>query len=273
MLVSHEVAEELDLELGGDLVLTTEDATLPVRVGAFAANGAPPLADVLVPTAVAAQLGGTALNLLVVSAADDLETLAADLAEATGGEVELLRPPAPDLTDELVAAAQHRGRATLGATSSRSPTPRGPTAASRSTATGSPATSSRVQIPGMGTTLVPPGRWSRSCTRPSRSCIEGGLYDHLDPAQFAGCFVARHIDWDPDKPLSMHAWGLAIDFNTRDNALGARPADGPARRRGLRAVGVRVGRPLEPAGRDALRARPHRPDGLSRDPDASRPAG
>jgi hypothetical protein len=53
--------------------------------------------------------------------------------------------------------------------------------------------------------------------------IELELYDHLDPSQFAGCFVPRHIDRDPSRGLSMHAWGLAIDVNARDNPLGATP--------------------------------------------------
>jgi hypothetical protein len=28
-----------------------------------------------------------------------------------------------------------------------------------------------------------------------------------------GCFVPRHAWWNPDKPLSKHAWGIAIDIN------------------------------------------------------------
>ena len=50
-----------------------------------------------------------------------------------------------------------------------------------------------------------------------------GLYDHFKPEQFGGCWVPRHIDWDPSKPLSNHAWGIAVDFNTHDNWLGDEP--------------------------------------------------
>ncbi|HEX2057262.1 MAG TPA: M15 family metallopeptidase [Actinomycetota bacterium] len=38
--------------------------------------------------------------------------------------------------------------------------------------------------------------------------------------QYGGCYVPRFIDRDPTKPLSMHAFGLAVDLNTPTNQLG-----------------------------------------------------
>ena len=32
-----------------------------------------------------------------------------------------------------------------------------------------------------------------------------------------GTYVTRHINWDPDKGLSNHSWGTAIDINARDH--------------------------------------------------------
>jgi len=32
---------------------------------------------------------------------------------------------------------------------------------------------------------------------------------------FDGCFVPRHMGWDPRRPLSRHAWGIAVDLNAR----------------------------------------------------------
>ena len=32
---------------------------------------------------------------------------------------------------------------------------------------------------------------------------------------FDGCFVARHMSWNPQRPLSRHAWGIAVDVNAR----------------------------------------------------------
>lgn len=32
---------------------------------------------------------------------------------------------------------------------------------------------------------------------------------------FNGCFVPRHMGWDPRRPVSRHAWGIAVDVNAR----------------------------------------------------------
>jgi hypothetical protein len=60
-----------------------------------------------------------------------------------------------------------------------------------------------------------------------REVKEAGLYGHFKREQFAGCFMPRHILWNPNRGLSMHAWGLAIDFNSIDNAFGKRPVMDP----------------------------------------------
>ncbi|MEX1177905.1 MAG: M15 family metallopeptidase [Nitriliruptor sp.] len=216
VLVAHEFAEELGLELGGTLVLRTDTATVPVRIGAFAANGAPSLADVLVPVDVAALLGTDAPNTLIVSAAEEPEALGDALAEATGGEVELRRKSAPAVAERQTTRSTPSGKIEPFSYTSR--------ADGRISIHGDwvARNITRVQLPGMAST---------SCHRimipqllaAVEELIERDLYSHLDPSQFAGCFVARHIDWKPSKPLSMHAWGLAIDFNTRDNWLGAEP--------------------------------------------------
>lgn len=44
-----------------------------------------------------------------------------------------------------------------------------------------------------------------------------GLADEI--YQYGGCYVPRFIDRDPSKPLSMHAFGLAVDLNTPTNQL------------------------------------------------------
>jgi len=33
----------------------------------------------------------------------------------------------------------------------------------------------------------------------------------------AGTYVTRHVNWDPNKGLSNHSWGTAIDINARDH--------------------------------------------------------
>lgn len=221
VLVSHELAEELDLELGRDILLATDSATLPVRIGAFAANGQPALADILVPVDVAALLGVASPNTLVVAAGGgDPKQLGDALAAATGGEVELRREPAAPVAEERTTPETPSGRIEPFTYTSHA--------------------DGRISIHGDWTArnIVPvqlPGMAATSCHRVMvpqllavvDELIERDLYSHLDPSQFAGCFVARHIDWNPSKPLSMHAWGLAIDFNTRDNWLGATPQMDP----------------------------------------------
>jgi hypothetical protein len=54
-----------------------------------------------------------------------------------------------------------------------------------------------------------------------------GLARLIDRRQYGGCYVARTILWDPANPLSMHAWGLAIDLNVSTNGYGARPKMDP----------------------------------------------
>jgi len=54
-----------------------------------------------------------------------------------------------------------------------------------------------------------------------------GLIDVNDFHSAGGCFMARTIMWDPKNPPSMHAWGLAIDINVRENPYGARPTQDP----------------------------------------------
>ncbi|QBI20568.1 M15 family peptidase [Egibacter rhizosphaerae] len=52
---------------------------------------------------------------------------------------------------------------------------------------------------------------------------ERGLGHLIDPDQYGGCWVPRHILHEPDRALSLHAWGLAIDLNVEDNPYGREP--------------------------------------------------
>ena len=37
-----------------------------------------------------------------------------------------------------------------------------------------------------------------------------------------GCFVARHMCWDPARALSHHCWGIAFDINARSFPMGSK---------------------------------------------------
>jgi hypothetical protein len=51
---------------------------------------------------------------------------------------------------------------------------------------------------------------------------EEGLAELIDPETYGGCYVPRFIDRDTTKPLSNHAFGLALDLNTTTNQLGTK---------------------------------------------------
>jgi hypothetical protein len=218
VLVRHDVAHELGLELGGTVLLQTDDGSVPARIGAFAANGAPPLADLLVPRELGAELGATGDNALVVAAdGTSASDLGERLAGTFGADAELLEAPV-----EQRSAPKSTGSVTL--------EPFSYTSRGDGTIKIDPAWVQQnivsVEIPGLGTTqchraMVP------QLMEALREVHEAGLYGHFERDQFAGCFMPRHILWNPNNGLSMHAWGLAIDFNAVDNAFGKRPVMDP----------------------------------------------
>jgi hypothetical protein len=56
---------------------------------------------------------------------------------------------------------------------------------------------------------------------------ERGLAGLIDPDDYGGCFAPRHIGRNPHSSLSMHAWGLAVDFNVHTNLMGEPPRMDP----------------------------------------------
>jgi hypothetical protein len=54
-----------------------------------------------------------------------------------------------------------------------------------------------------------------------------GLSHTIDPSQFAGCFNPRLIPSQHSTQLSHHAWGIAVDINSRANPFGTRPHQDP----------------------------------------------
>jgi D-alanyl-D-alanine carboxypeptidase len=54
-----------------------------------------------------------------------------------------------------------------------------------------------------------------------------GLSHLIDPSQFAGCFNPRLIPSAHSTQMSHHAWGVAVDINSRDNPFGTHPHQDP----------------------------------------------
>jgi len=49
---------------------------------------------------------------------------------------------------------------------------------------------------------------------------------------FDGCYLPRHVCWNPERPLSRHSWGIALDLNAAKFPFGS------ARRQEARLVEV-----------------------------------
>ncbi|MBW3663048.1 MAG: M15 family metallopeptidase [Actinobacteria bacterium] len=221
--VRHEVAHRLQLELGAPLVLSSLEhgTAMDVRLGALASNGAPPLADLVVPWDVGANLVGVRTNLFVVALDEDEDAgaTADELVEMVGGG-----------TAEVLAGPEEHEASLRGGGAAQQFEP-----------------FSYLDL-GDGLIIIDPNwvsRWivtvdlpSLGVTRCHRLMIpqlmaalieihDAGLAGHFKPEQFAGCWMPRHIDWNPAKPLSMHAWGLAVDINSHDNWLGQTPMMDP----------------------------------------------
>jgi hypothetical protein len=57
--------------------------------------------------------------------------------------------------------------------------------------------------------------------------VDQGAAALVSPSEFAGCFVARHISWDPEHFLSHHSWGVAVDLNAPENRFGTQGSQDP----------------------------------------------
>lgn len=223
--------------LSGSVVLTTDAADAlgiedsgqveirgtRLRVGAFASNGTPDLVDVLVADHVGRELGMGTADLFVVGS----------------------RPgrPLTNMKQQLEAVVGGRGRV-------RRVLPEGPApvdAAGQPEATGASEGGTIPTMPfevGGDGFIEPDDGWVRANIARGEVALLGtvtchrlvfpqlhaamseiaqeGLAEHVDRSDYGGCYVPRFIDRDPDKPLSMHAFGLAFDINVSTNHLGTK---------------------------------------------------
>ena len=50
-----------------------------------------------------------------------------------------------------------------------------------------------------------------------REGLRRAAEDSVYVIERAACWVHRHIRHDPSRPLSLHSWGIAVDFDPQDN--------------------------------------------------------
>lgn len=212
-VVTFDTAEALGVEGAGDVTI----GETPLRAGAVADNGVPNLADVLVADFVGDDSGIPGPRLLAIGVKD---------ADRTGTAGRALRERFPDakvrrLLGEVPDPIEPEDPEVVGASSGGligtlhfevlddgfiRPDPAWVS-----------ANITQAEVPVIGSVtchrLLIPQLYAALA-----EVEEAGLADEI--YQYGGCYVPRFIDRDPSKPLSMHAFGLAVDVNTPTNQLG-----------------------------------------------------
>ena len=192
-----------------------------LAVGALADNGTPNVADVLVPDHVGEELGLNRGKLLMVGAREGapIETLRRALRKKLPS-ARLIRLTAAPASDAPSSAPQSVGQAQGGLIGTLrfkvleggfiEPDPQWVAAniSSGSVPIFGVVTCHRLMFPQLGTVLA--------------EIQAEGLAHLIRTGDYGGCYNPRFIDRDPSRPLSNHAFGLALDLNVSSNGLGTK---------------------------------------------------
>jgi D-alanyl-D-alanine carboxypeptidase len=217
-VLTFDAAEELGIDGGGTVELGGEGE---IEVGAFADNQTPNIADVLVDESAGGELEASNEQVLTVGIqpGTSLDAIGAALSEELPDSklVPLIPPDLMSNPDPLTGAMEGNGTGggLIGTMEYRildngfiKPA-QAWVDSNISTATVSiigEVTCHRLMLPQLQAAL---------------SEIESeGLAGELRPGDYGGCYVPRFIDRNPALPLSMHAFGLAVDLNVSTNQLG-----------------------------------------------------
>lgn len=221
VVVTFDAARRLDLEDGGSMVLPGAGR---IEVAAIATHSLPNLADVIVMDDYTDELGIIDTDIVAVGARPGADIDSIGKAIRAALPLEELRRLPPDLgafasespvwvggRQSAIAAMSFRpaedgfidpDERWVDTNISRTPVP-----------VLGEVVCNRLMIPQLGRVLAE---------------IEAqGLSSLIDPADYGGCYVPRFIDRDPSNPLSMHAFGLAVDLNVSANPLGTKGSMDP----------------------------------------------
>jgi hypothetical protein len=204
------------LSIAGAVALSIGKET--VGVGAFADNGVPNFADVLIPERLGARIGIRKPRILVVGANPKtrLRPLKQQLSRlAPGARISALSEPAPAIAPPQpigVAEGGLIGVMTFRILKNGFIEPDPDWVAANIVQADVPilgsVTCHRILIPQLVAAF---GQLERK-----------GLANLIDVSQYGGCYVPRFISRDPRRGLSMHAFGLAVDLNVPGNHYGTK---------------------------------------------------
>ncbi|HVM14990.1 MAG TPA: M15 family metallopeptidase, partial [Egibacteraceae bacterium] len=214
----HDVGQRLALELGQRLPAAGHTT---LRVGALASNGAPPVADAIVSSDMGEHLRLEGTKSVLISLAGDQS--ASDVAERIEGAI--------GLVPEVLEQPQTQ-RAFLSGSAARNAFE---PFSYVSFGDGMIQIDSnwvrrnivRADVPILGGQVVCHRLLIPQLRGALQEIKDRGLAHLIDTSQYGGCWVPRHILFDPGRGLSMHAWGLAVDINVSTNGYGATPQMDP----------------------------------------------
>jgi hypothetical protein len=213
--VTHGIAEGLGLDLGGTVVPGVDPAGPPLPVGAIATTV--PGIDLVVNRPRGDQLGIPRRNAVVVSVGEQApDTVRRDLQQALGRAASVT-----DLTESpgsgVYAARLVGGSVAEAVGSFRYRWFRDGTVAPDPAWVDASITTGEVPIVGTVTchrVMFPQLRGAL------QEVVDAGLAGAIDPADFGGCYSPRFIGRDPQRGLSLHTWGIAVDLNVSTNGVG-----------------------------------------------------
>jgi hypothetical protein len=212
-VVTFDAAEKLGIASSGEVSV----GGAPLRAGAVADNGVPNLADVLVADFAGEDAGLPGPRLVAVGVKDAGRAAAtgralrdafpgAKVRKLLGDVPSPLEPDDPEVVGESSGGLIGRMTFQVLEDGFIRPDPAWVSAniASATVPVLGSVTCHRLLLPQLHAALA----------EIEAEGLAGEIY------QYNGCYVPRFIDRDPDKPLSMHAFGLAFDVNTATNQLG-----------------------------------------------------
>ncbi|MGH2777856.1 MAG: M15 family metallopeptidase [Actinomycetota bacterium] len=219
-VLTYDAAEKLGIDGGGSIGL---EGGRELEIGAFAENGTPNIADVVVDISIGQQLELSGRQVITVGAkpGTSVDALGTELTERMP-DAELIPLLPPDLISNPGprTGVSEQGNAEGGLIGTMN---------FKILDDGFIKPSQRWIETNIATTTVPIVG-EVSCHRLLLPQLEAalaeieaeGLSSLLRPDDYGGCYVPRFIDRNPELPLSMHAFGLAIDLNVSTNQLGSR---------------------------------------------------
>jgi hypothetical protein len=214
-VVSHSLAKGLKLTLGGPAPVAPlkNGKAFELRVGAFATTGVTDT-DLIVDDAQGQALGLPKATGMLLTAGKDVDpvTLAGKVRAITGkgGDVDLLTPPAANPVAFLTGSRAARA---FGAFSYRY-FPDG-TIQPDARWVDENIVTARVPVFGRVTChrlMVPQLRGALA--EVEAAGLAGSLHT------YDGCYVPRFIERNPDRSISLHTWGIAIDMDASTNYRG-----------------------------------------------------